>query len=363
MAADAPAAAAALYATTTVAALASPAAPAPPPPPGLATSALAAAAAFTLLDALITRLPLAAWLTRYARTPPPGPKAASRLAREVAIKLVGVAHLAIQLPLAVAALTGPTGRAAFGGLPLTFSAGSASVSAARLYASTPLTHAAVAVSAGYFLWDVASLLPRVSIAGPAMLAHGCLCAALYWYGALSGHLSFYGSLFVLWEASTPAVYARWLASELGWGPGTRPYAVAGGAMMVSFFVARVVGGAAASAAFWASARSELSGRPPARSGAALPAPVLHAFRAANVGMTALNLYWFGRMVAGLVRLVARARAGPGEAVCVGVGGGGKRSSSGGGGGGSGSGSAAGSPRRPSAAGLKARATPRRASEE
>lgn len=339
---------AAFYAATTVAALASPSAPAPPPPPGLARSALAAAAAFTLVDRLLSRLPIAAWLARHARSPPPGPKAGAALAREITIKLVGCVHLAIQLPLAVVALAGPAGRAAFGGLPL-LSSPPAGAAAARLYASTPLTHAAVAISAGYFAWDVGSLLPRLGVAGPAMLAHGCLCAALYGYGAATGHLSWFGALFVLWEASTPAVYARWLALETGWGPGTAPYAVAGGAMIATFFVARVLGGAAASAAFWSSAASELASRPPGRPGPALPVAILNGFRVANVAMTALNLYWFGRMVAGLVRLVRRSRAGAGAAVEVGGGGGSSKQARK---------SPAPSPARP-----KGRATPRRASEE
>ena len=322
------------YARTTVAALAADSAstPAPPPPPGLATQAVVAAAAFFALDSALSRLPLGAWLDRWARTPPPGPKARAALAREVTIKLVGLVHLGVQLPLATVALAGAGGRAAFGGPPLRLlgwwgggaGPGAAAalppaVAAARLYAATPLTHAAVAISAGYFAWDVVALLPRLRTAGSAMLAHGLLCAALYWYGALSGSLSFYGAMFVLWEASTPAVYARWLALETGWGPGTRVYTGAGVAMMASFFVARVLGGAAASAAFWASAAAELGGTIPRRPGA-LPPAVIVAFRAANVGMTALNLWWFSRMVAGLARLVARLRAGGGGAGGGGVGG-------------------------------------------
>ena len=50
---------------------------------------------------------------------------------------------------------------------------------------------------------------------------------------------------------------------------------------------------------------------------------MSAFRAANVAMTALNLWWFGRMVAGLVRLVRKGRGGAEVvAVCVKNGGGG-----------------------------------------
>jgi len=305
-----PSASAALYyARTTVTALAaSPSSPAPPPPPGLARAALAATAAFFLLDAAVTRwLPLEAWLAAISRGPAraSGPKARAALAREVGIKVVGLVHLGVQLPLAAVALLSAPGRAALGGGPLLASL-APPAAAARLYAATPLTHAVVSISAGYFAWDVASLMPRAATAGPAMLAHGCLCAALYWYGALTGSLSFYGSLFVLWEASTPAVYARWLAAEAGWG-GTAAYAGVGVGMILSFFLARVLGGAAASASFWASAAAELAS-PVHRPGALHPALLL-GFRAANVGMTALNLWWFGRMVAGLARLVARARCG------------------------------------------------------
>ena len=234
--------AAARYARAAAAALASPSAPAPPPPPGLVRAALAATAFFFLLDLLLTRaLPLERWLASISR-PGKGGRASKlsqrALAREVAIKLVGLVHLGIQLPLAAVALGSASGRAAFGGPPLSLTPLAPGVAAARLYAATPASHAAVAVSAGYFAWDVAALLPRVATAGPAMLLHGCLCACLYWWGALTGTLSFYGCLFVLWEASTPAVYARWLAAETGWGGG-RAYACIGLWMIASFFGARV----------------------------------------------------------------------------------------------------------------------------
>ena len=290
----------------------------PPPPPGLRRRALASSAAFLLLEQVCSLLLLQPYRHFFATTNRAlSPAAADAAARDAVVKTVGAIHVVLQLPLALMVVADRQ-RA--------FSAGFSDP--ATLYAATPASHALIAVSAGYFFFDIVNLLVRVdanrrgvpSTSPPsrAFLIHGTLCAIGFWYGALTGRLSYYGAVFLIWEASTPFVYARWALHTAGLSS-TPLYTAAGLAMTATFFAARIVFGLGASARWWAVAARELRAPLFGVNGGSIPPSVLIGYNIANVAMNSLNLFWFGKMVASIVRHfggTGRARKAPPSPVRV-----------------------------------------------
>lgn len=281
---------------------------------------------------------------------------------DAGIKLVGTLHVLLCLPLAVAVLSEKRNRTTS---PHFSSRSSSDDPRLLLYSSTPLSRLLVSLSSGYFLWDIASILVRTYVAatprgrregrsvGGGFLAHGAsffffffqflcfffllslpyfltslthpsltqrktpplahtgfVCCCLFGLGALTGRLSHFAAIFLLWEASTPFVYLRWALSAAGEkGKKSRAYTFCGLAMVLTFFVARILFGLRFAAEFWGSClaemRSPLDLGPSHSSGGSknksIPALVLALCLAANVAMNSLNLFWFSKMVSGAVK--------------------------------------------------------------
>lgn len=184
-----------------------------------------------------------------------------------------------QFPAALAALADPV------------------LAAAPLYGRSPASRAAMAAAAGYFLFDLAVCLARFSENGPAFLLHAGACCACYWYTIATGRLHRAGAGFLMWELSTPFLYARWAARKMHAGP--RVARATDAAFVAAFFGCRVVFGPLASAAFYRDSQADLAARAPGAPG--LPAGVVYAFYAAMATLNVLNLTWFARMVGILLR--------------------------------------------------------------
>ena len=58
--------------------------------------------------------------------------------------------------------------------------------------------------------------------GSAFLVHAVVCATVYILSCLTGQLQFYGAAFLMWELSTPFMYARWLLLKALPAPGQGP---------------------------------------------------------------------------------------------------------------------------------------------
>lgn len=234
---------------------------------------------------------------------------------DAGIKLVGMLHVLLSLPLAVAVLLEKRNASSLtsSSSSLTFSSSFDENEDPRLllYSSTPMSRLLVSLSSGYFLWDIVSILIRMYVAttargkregrsvGGGFLAHGksslfhfsiprrktlhgtkkltpflslsfvlfpptknkttgAVCCCLFGLGALTGRLSHFAATFLLWEASTPFVYLRWALSAAGEkGKKSKAYTFAGLAMMSSFFVARIAFGTRFAFEFWGSCLAEL----------------------------------------------------------------------------------------------------------
>lgn len=192
-------------------------------------------------------------------------------------KLVGTLHNSVAIPMAAAVLLSPdVGRAAVG--------------TARTHAASPLSLAMCVVSASYFLYDLGCCLLRFEQEGPAYLVHAVCCLYVYFYAAtFSQTLHWHGAGFLFWELSTVFVHVRWFLYQSGRAD-TRMYLANGALLALTFFVARNVGGALLSLAFFRDTAEELRLAALGRSDFAPAA--MYAYRAANVALNALNAVWF-----------------------------------------------------------------------
>lgn len=111
----------------------------------------------------------------------------------------------------------------------------------KLYATTPASRTCIAITAGYFLYDVYICATRFSQNGVEFTLHAVFCCLAYWYPALTGHLHYLGACFLMWELSTPFLYLRWVLLKTGRAEG-RLMMPANLAFALSFFGCRIVYG-------------------------------------------------------------------------------------------------------------------------
>jgi hypothetical protein len=192
-------------------------------------------------------------------------------------KLVGTLHNSLAIPMAAAVL-------------LSADVGRAAVGTARTHAASPLSLAMCVVSASYFLYDLGCCLLRFEQEGPAYLVHAMCCLYVYGYAAtFSQTLHWHGAGFLFWELSTVFVHVRWFLYQSGRAD-TQLYLINGALLAATFFLARNVGGALLSLAFFRDTAEELRLAALGRSDFAPAA--MWAYRVANVALNALNAVWF-----------------------------------------------------------------------
>ncbi|CAD7698007.1 unnamed protein product [Ostreobium quekettii] len=163
---------------------------------------------------------------------------------------------------------------------------------------TRLSEVTLGVATGFFIFDAAACGMRLKEEGFQFLMHGALCALFFTLTVLTGGFHFYGCAYLLWELSTAFVHLRWLLYKIGKAD-TTAYVVNGLTMMASFFGCRIVWGTYVSYKFFVLSALYLGD--PAQSHMHLTFWVL---RGVCVGLSGLNLYWFGKMVEKAFELLA-----------------------------------------------------------
>ena len=93
--------------------------------------------------------------------------------------------------------------------------------------------------------------------GSAFLVHAIVCATVYILSCLTAQLQFYGAAFLMWELSTPFMYARWLLLKAGWGE-SKLLAAVNVAFMAVFFGCRNVWGPSESPCLLSAAHMRLT---------------------------------------------------------------------------------------------------------
>jgi len=169
---------------------------------------------------------------------------------------------------------------------------------------SPAWERVVTISFGYFAYDALLLLCFPSMPGQAeALLHHFLGLTMHFapvciyqkFAALS-------CMGYICELSTPFVNARWMLKEAGGGSGTRLYLFNGIAIVLSFFVFRVVGLLACLYQIFVLVPRHA---PPSFSDLGPLGPYLVPL--GGLVFYALNLFWFYKIITGALKLLAPAK--------------------------------------------------------
>jgi hypothetical protein len=247
--------------------------------PGIAV-AFGFALFFLLTELALKKSPTGAWLIQgFKSNPKNKPEKIPKYVRQAFTNIGGAIHLAVAVPLAIYVMQQPE------------------TLRDRLHASTPASTVMIAFSAGYFMHDLFTCVRWFDEWGWPFLMHGLFCTILYTYGLITGHLHFYGGMFLLWELSTPFVYTRWFLDKLGYANGLA-YKVNGILMILVFFLCRNVVGLACSVDFFRTTQAEL--RYPRADG--LHPGAIWLYRVACICLNCLNAMWVFKMIQGAVKV-------------------------------------------------------------
>lgn len=197
----------------------------------------------------------------------------TRLVSQTASRLVGSVHNVIQIPFALYLLNDEL------------------LQSDHIYANTPLSKVCMTITAGYFMVDLFICIWKYNDEGPLYLMHAAFSFFSFAYGVINNMLHFYGAAFIMWELSTPFVHLRWLLHKMDMN-NTRFYIINGALMILTFFASRCIWGLWVSYDFWVQSMKELAHPTPD----GFPAFAVHIYRLANICLTALNIYWFCKMM-------------------------------------------------------------------
>ncbi|CDH55806.1 tlc domain-containing protein [Lichtheimia corymbifera JMRC:FSU:9682] len=140
----------------------------------------------------------------------------------------------------------------------------------------------------YLVFLVMRAIRYIKYQGIGMVFHGIAGFVVIFF-SYRPFINYYGSIFLLYEASTPFLNFNWFMDKLGW-TGSKLQLVNGIILISTFFIARIVVGFYMSYLLWIDiyAVKEL-----------IPLRYWIVYGTANVVTSFLNVYWFGLMLRSL----------------------------------------------------------------
>ncbi|KAF8864660.1 DUF887-domain-containing protein [Acephala macrosclerotiorum] len=176
----------------------------------------------------------------------------------------------------------------------------------RLWGYTGAAGLVQALATGYFLFDLVVMVRYLDVFGLGMLAHASSCLITYTLG-FRPIFNYYGCIFMLYELSTPFLNIHWFFDKLGM-TGTKAQLYNGIALLVAFFCCRLVWGAYSSYniykdvwdALHLTAAEKIGGNDEMMRFAgdrSLPMWLVALYMSGHVTLQALNVFWFGKMIA------------------------------------------------------------------
>jgi len=147
-----------------------------------------------------------------------------------------------------------------------------------------------AIACGYFLWDACTSIKNVNEFGLSFVFHGLSSFAVFIF-SFRPFLNYYGAVFLMYELSTPFLNIHWFMDKLGMS-GSGLQLANGICLLVAFFSARLVFGYYMSYQTYVSVMAVID---------RVPTFLCVLYGAANVVLNGLNVVWFHKMIASLLR--------------------------------------------------------------
>ncbi|KAF9585883.1 hypothetical protein BGW38_000236 [Lunasporangiospora selenospora] len=147
-----------------------------------------------------------------------------------------------------------------------------------------------AVACGYFLWDSIHSIRHFKDFGLGFVFHG-LCSFGVFIFSFRPFLMYYGSVFLMFELSTPFLNIHWFMDKTGL-TGTFFQLVNGIILLAVFLCARIIFGVYMSYQTYISVTAVID---------QVPTHLLVVYGVANIVLNTLNLYWFYKMIESLVK--------------------------------------------------------------
>ncbi|KAF9986344.1 hypothetical protein BGZ65_007926 [Modicella reniformis] len=147
-----------------------------------------------------------------------------------------------------------------------------------------------AVTCGYFLWDTLHSIRHMKEFGIGFVFHG-FCSFSVFMFSFRPFLQYYGSVFLMFELSTPFLNIHWFMDKLGM-TGSVYQLINGVVLLAVFFSVRIVFGLYMSYQAYQDVMLVYD---------QVPLHLLVVYSAANVVLNTLNLFWFYKMIESLTR--------------------------------------------------------------
>ncbi|KAL3143270.1 hypothetical protein ABBQ38_002115 [Trebouxia sp. C0009 RCD-2024] len=158
---------------------------------------------------------------------------------------------------------------------------------------TQVSSAALGLSVGYFMLDITLIIRHFPwMGGPEMLIHHIAAFMSVALASFTGQAHLYTLLLLSTELTTPFVNARWVFDQMGWRS-ARIYTVNGVCLFASWLFARIVLFLWFFKHMWEH-RSDI---------AELRTHVMVLILTVPPLLFVLNVFWFGKIVRGLIKLL------------------------------------------------------------
>ncbi|RFU72171.1 duf887 domain protein [Trichoderma arundinaceum] len=180
----------------------------------------------------------------------------------------------------------------------------------RIWGYTGAAGMVQALAAGYFVWDLFVTSFNLDVFGLGTLAHAVAALLVYTLG-FRPLVNYYGSVFILWELSTPFLNIHWFLDKINM-TGTSVQLYNGLLLLFSFFSARLVYGTFQSFCvlrdMWAAVNTHPTkgfSQSPVMEFATQESTVQPwlaiAYFMSNITLNTLNFYWFIMMIRAVLK--------------------------------------------------------------